>query len=245
MEFLVWSVLENIKICAKFYTYFFLFFNIKSEKIIDNILNFYLKRINCNQYFEKLKSIFKRTKWIFMDVNKKIDVFFDNIECPICKSTINTNFKTIDIPNFGETIIFTLICQNCGYRKTDLFNVYEKKPKRYIFKFNSKTDLNIRVIKSGSCTIKIPEFGTIIEPGIESEGYITNIEGILHRINDVLTSLEKNSQEEENLAKITELKDKMKETLEGKINFTLILEDPYANSAIILEDNSKLNIENL
>ena len=68
-----------------------------------------------------------------MDINKNIDVFFNKTDCPICKSRIQTNYKTHNIPYFGETIFLTLICPNCGFKKNDLFSVYEKEPKRYIF----------------------------------------------------------------------------------------------------------------
>ncbi|NVM03815.1 MAG: ZPR1 zinc finger domain-containing protein [Candidatus Helarchaeota archaeon] len=180
-----------------------------------------------------------------MDINKKIDVFFNKIDCPICKSQIQTHYKTHDIPYFGEIIFLTLICQNCGYKRNDLFSVYEKEPKRYIFKFTDDSDLTIKVVRSGSCTIKIPEFGTIIEPGVESEGYITNIEGVLVRVNDVLVTLEKDSHDEATLNRILELKNKLNEAKEGKLTFTLILEDPTGNSAILTEDNSKLKVEKL
>ncbi len=180
-----------------------------------------------------------------MDINKNIDVFFNKIDCPICKSQIQTHYKTQDIPYFGEVIILTLICQNCGYKKNDLFSVYEKEPKKYILKVNEEKDLKIKVVRSGACTIKIPEFGTVIEPGVESEGYITNIEGILLRINDILLGLEKNPQDDETLSKIEELKRELEKAKDGKLAFTLILEDPTGNSAIILEDTSKLKIEKL
>ncbi|MHA1384213.1 MAG: ZPR1 zinc finger domain-containing protein [Candidatus Helarchaeota archaeon] len=180
-----------------------------------------------------------------MDINKNIDIFFNKINCPICKSKISTHFKTVDIPYFGEVILITLICDNCGYKKNDLFNVYEKGPKRYIYKFEEKKDLNIRVVRSGSCTIKIPELGSVIEPGIESEGYITNIEGILYRISDILTTIENQGTDIDSLKKIEELRSKIEKAKVGKFKLTLILEDPTGNSAIISDDNQKLRIEDL
>ena len=57
-----------------------------------------------------------------MDINKNIDIFFTDNECPMCKSLkITTRFKTHEIPHFGEIILFTLLCENCGYKKNDLF----------------------------------------------------------------------------------------------------------------------------
>ncbi len=180
-----------------------------------------------------------------MDVNRKVDIFFKDIECPVCKSKVHTNFQTIDIPHFGETIIFTLICEKCGYKKNDLFNVYEQVPKRHVYSYDTKIDLNVRVIRSSTCTVKIPEFGSIIDPGAESEGYITNIEGILLRINDILDIIEKDAQDEESFAKVNELREKIKKALKGEFSFTLILEDPQGNSGVISEDESKLTIEKL
>jgi len=40
------------------------------------------------------------------------------------------------------------------------------------------------VIKSGTTTIRIPEFGAKITPGPYSEGFITNVEGVLSKVED-------------------------------------------------------------
>ena len=89
-------------------------------------------------------------------------------------------------------------------------------------KVNGVEDMNILVAKSSTGTVKIPEIGLEVKPGPASQGYITTVEGILMRVNEVLGK------------KTTKVND----LLEGK-QFTLIIYDPIGNSAI---DSSKVEI---
>ncbi|MBP3800305.1 MAG: hypothetical protein ILA19_04935, partial [Bacilli bacterium] len=40
----------------------------------------------------------------------------------------------------------------------------------------SKETLSVRVVRSQSATVTIPEIGVKVEPGPKSEGYVTNVE---------------------------------------------------------------------
>ena len=68
---------------------------------------------------------------------------------------------------------------------------------RYELSVESPEDLDARVIRSTSGTIRIPEMGIIVEPGTVSDSYITNIEGVLQRVQKVLMTASKWVQEDE------------------------------------------------
>jgi len=166
------------------------------------------------------------------------------VNCPICGSENSTVIKQIiDIPNFGKTLMISYQCVDCSYKFNDFFNLESRSPKRYILKCEGIEDLSARLIKSGSCTIRIPELEVNIEPGPASEGIITNVEGIIRRVEEIISILEHDERFRENIDKINEKKEIIKSILNGEYEFTIILEDPFGNSKIISERN--LIIENL
>jgi len=93
-------------------------------------------------------------------------------------------------------------------------------------------DLNKRVVRSSTGYIKIPEWGFEVRPGPASEGYISNVEGVLNRLEDSLKMLLKWVDGEEK-RKGEEILKKIEDVKRGKENITLIIEDPLGHSAII------------
>jgi len=156
------------------------------------------------------------------------------IDCPICggKNTFKIFSNQLDIPYFGKVMETTMICDKCKYRKSDIIPLEVKEPKRYILRVCGEEDLNKRVVRSSTGYIKIPEWGFEVRPGPASEGYISNVEGVLNRLEDSLKMLlkwvdgEEKRRGEEILKKIEDVK-------RGKENITLIIEDPLGHSAII------------
>lgn len=107
---------------------------------------------------------------------------------------------------------------------------------RYEMLVETPEDLSTRVIRSTSGTIRIPEMGIVVEPGTVSESYITNIEGVLQRVQSVLLTASRWVQEdEEKFSRSQELLCMLEEVFDGKKKITLIVEDPLGNSAIISE----------
>ncbi|NHI94058.1 MAG: ZPR1 zinc finger domain-containing protein [Candidatus Lokiarchaeota archaeon] len=170
-----------------------------------------------------------------MSDQKNINFNFGFTECPSCQHKMDSMTKTINIPNFGETIIFTLICSNCGYKTSDLFPVQDKEPKRYILAYSNSKQLIHKIIRSSSCIIKIPELGISIEPSQAAEGYITNLEGLLQKIKTITLGLIKILTSEKKINNALALIQKIDTAIDGNFIFTLILEDPKGNSAIIKE----------
>jgi zinc finger protein len=91
------------------------------------------------------------------------------------------------------------------------------------------------VIRSSSGTIRVPELGVDIEPGFASESYISNVEGVLDRIEGIVCFATRSAREAENLEGATkgdEILKNIELARKGEFPITLILEDPLGNSAI-------------
>ncbi|MHA1269787.1 MAG: ZPR1 zinc finger domain-containing protein [Candidatus Helarchaeota archaeon] len=169
--------------------------------------------------------------------------FFFKINCPVCNSNnVSSNRKIVNVPHYGDLLLLTLVCNECGYKFNDIFNLEFKTPQRYILKCETVQELNARVIKSGNCTIRIPELEVEISPGPSSEGYITNVEGILQRVESVLNILKRDYETIDQLNKIIKKLEQLNDVLNGEFPITLIIEDPSGNSSIIYDHNLSIEL---
>ncbi len=169
-------------------------------------------------------------------------------DCPVCKGkdTLEMTTKTENIPYFGEIMESTLLCTECGYRHSDTICLDQKEPVRYSLEIK-KDKLNVRVVKSQSATLSIPELGLKVEPGPKSQGYVSNVEGVLNRFESaVATALgwAEDEQIKENALKILE---KIENVKTGTETATLVVEDPFGHSIIVDEnaENRKLSEEEI
>ncbi len=155
------------------------------------------------------------------------------ISCPLCHDDLVINWQKDNIPYFGEIMYISAKCQ-CSFRFADTLSLSSKEPIRYEISVETQEDLDARVIRSTSGTIRIPDMGVTIEPGMASESYITNIEGVLHRVRNVLMTASRWVQEEEDkFSRSQELLRMLEEVIAGKKKILVIIEDPFGNSAII------------
>ncbi len=152
--------------------------------------------------------------------------------CPMC-STNNLTLmeKTMEIPFFGQCFVFSMDCSNCDYHVADIESAEEREPCKYTFEYKSEEDLKVRVVKSSQATVKIPRIVTI-SPGPVSNGYVTNIEGILNRVKNVIES-QKDDDDPAAQKKAKNMLKKIQRVLWGREPLTIVLEDPTGNSAII------------
>lgn len=162
-----------------------------------------------------------------------------NQECPLChKKTLTLREEETDIPYFGRTSLFSMSCQSCLFKKSDVMAEEEKEPVRYSVEINGLEDLKIKIVKSSQATVKIPHLATI-EPGIASEGFITNAEGLLQRVKEVIQSEYENEEDEDSKKKAKNLLKKLSNILVGREKVKIIIEDPSGNSAILSEKAAK------
>ena len=116
-----------------------------------------------------------------------------DLPCPICASTGNVNMMAhIDeIPYFGEHTQVTILCHDCGWRQTDFIPAEGKKAGGWSMVIDSEDKLRARVVRSSSCTVRIPELDLEVNPGTSSTGYVSNVEGVLHRFQEIINMVER------------------------------------------------------
>jgi zinc finger protein len=157
--------------------------------------------------------------------------------CPLCHKELQTNWVPDNIPFFGEVMHITSMCE-CGFRYSDTLILAQRKPVRYELKIKNQDDLDARVVRSTSGTIRIPELGVDIEPGPASESFVSNIEGVLDRVEEILGMVTRWG-EQEKTERAVELLSILEKIESGNHEITVIIEDPLGNSAIIAENATK------
>lgn len=154
-------------------------------------------------------------------------------KCPICQEdTLTLMESERDIPYFGLVYLFSMNCSNCKYFKADVEAAEKGEPKKYTVEVSGDDDAGIRIVKSSTATVKIPHV-TTITPGAASNGYVTNVEGILNRVKKQIETAMENEEDADAKKKGRKLIKKINRTLFGQEKLKIILEDPEGNSAII------------
>ncbi len=163
------------------------------------------------------------------------------LPCPMCSSE-NTDAmqQAMDIPNFPGHFLFTFKCNDCKFRHSDFFSVEHRTPLHYSYEAEGKNGWTTKIIRSSSGTISVPSINAKIEPGPGSEGRITNIEGVLIDIREKIRFLVRNADDDESRAKASETVLIIDDLIRGFGKILVIVEDPYGNSLILPNDESKL-----
>ncbi len=165
-----------------------------------------------------------------------------NQTCPMCgKNTLTLTQLKRDIPYFGVVFIYSMSCSNCKFHKSDVEVAERNDPVKYSIEVQGEDDLKIRIVKSSEATIKIPRI-VEITPGPASNGYITNVEGLLNRIKDRFEAQKEVEEDNNKKKEYLKLIKKLNRVLWGKEKLRIIIEDPSGNSAIVSE---KAKVEKL
>jgi len=153
--------------------------------------------------------------------------------CPVCnKDTLTLSQEETDIPYFGKTFIFSMVCSNCDYHKSDIEAAEAKDPVKVMFVVENKKDLNVRVVRSSEATVRIPHVGDM-EPGPAAEGFVSNVEGLIERFKKQIETLRDSAEEDEDRHKAKNLLKKLQRVIWGDEQLKIVIEDPSGNSAII------------
>jgi zinc finger protein len=155
-----------------------------------------------------------------------------NGPCAACGEECEYIYQTETIPYFSDILIISASCPVCGYRYANTQMLRESEPVRFTFRVESPDDLSVRVVRSMSGTVRIPELGVEIDPGPACEGFVTNVEGVLERILSVVEGVLA-CAETEGRTRAEYLKAEIADVKAGEFPITLILEDPTGNSAIV------------
>ena len=166
---------------------------------------------------------------------------FEHQLCPLCsQKTLILTEREIEVPYFGKVYLFSMTCDNCKYHKADVESSEQKEPVKYEFEISSEQDMKVRVVKSSEATVKLPHIATIT-PGPASQGYVTNIEGILNRVKYQIETARDMEEDEESKKKAKNLLKKITKIIWGQEKQKLIIEDSSGNSAIISDKAAKKN----
>ncbi len=161
--------------------------------------------------------------------------------CPICgQKTLTLSEAERDIPFFGKVYLFSMNCSNpeCKYSVSDVETEEQHEPSEYSLEVSKEEHLNARVIKSSNATVRVGRIMTIT-PGTASQGYISNIEGVLKRTQHALEMAYDMEDDNSNKKKLKNKLKKLRKVLYGSENITITISDPSGNSAIIHEDAVK------
>lgn len=160
----------------------------------------------------------------------------ENQPCPVChKRAMTLTEEEVDIPYFGKTYVFSMSCTNCRYSKSDVEAEERKEPCKITFTIENEADMKVRIVKSSEASIKIPQLRMSMESGPASDGYVSNIEGLLSRFEKVIED-EKELAEEDDVKKHAKnLLKKIRKVKWGEMPLKIIIEDASGNSAIISE----------
>jgi len=166
-----------------------------------------------------------------------------DIACPICREEGQVKMRThIDeIPYFGEHTQVTILCRDCGWRQTDFIPAEGKKPSACELQLSDVACMSVRVIRSSSCTVQIPELDLEVSPGNDSTGYVSNVEGVLHRFLGIINMVKRqkiDDDEHEDVALLDHMIAVLASTRSGEPieALTLRLLDPRGHSMILCEE---------
>ncbi|PRP78652.1 ZPR1-type zinc finger-containing protein [Planoprotostelium fungivorum] len=174
----------------------------------------------------------------FDKFNHKEQVMIFNGNCSQCNAPSETRMFAIEIPYFKEVIIMASSCEYCGYKSSECKagGAISKRGKRLTLRVESVEDLNRDILKSETATVYVPEKDLHITRGTLG-GRFTTVEGLLAGIKDDLSRtsgfISGDSGDEEIKKRFEKFLSDMEDLIEGREPFTLILEDPVANSYIL------------
>ena len=165
------------------------------------------------------------------------------IKCPACgiEGVAKSIMKEIEIPHFGKVLETTIQCPSCGFKHSDIIALEQNDPAKYVIEINKNT-LSKRVVRSQSATVSIPEVGVKVEPGPKSEGYVTNIEGMLTRFESAVKKALNLFDDEESQNNAKNTLTHIQELKKGNGTATLIILDPFGQSNIVSENVKVLEI---
>ena len=169
-----------------------------------------------------------------------------NAPCPQCSVEESLTMLTIssEIPYFGEHTQITVLCDTCGWKHTDFIPSDGEKPGFSSLVIDSEKKNAARVVRSSSCTIRIPELDLEVSPGGSSSGYVTNIEGVIKRFENAIETIIRGSDEDQKSEIARQILERLVMVKEGEENVRLELLDPRGRSQIIHHDAESRELNN-
>jgi len=176
-----------------------------------------------------------------------------DIPCPICQiqGEVYMIAHIDEIPYFGEHTQVTVLCHSCGWKQTDFIPAEGKKAGCWSLVLTDKNHLKSRVVRSSSCTVRVPELDLQVNPGSSSTGYVSNVEGVVNRFLEVINMVLRDLQNDVSIKLVEQQSADLTQTMteitqleelihclttigaEDAQPITLELLDPHGHSMII------------
>ncbi|KAJ3188277.1 nucleolar zinc-finger protein [Gaertneriomyces sp. JEL0708] len=149
--------------------------------------------------------------------------------CPNCGTVVDGKAELIEIPHWKDVAFLILDCHTCG-KKTETYKSghrVEDKGERITITVNDKKDFRRRVLKSETCTLKIPSLGLEVPPESLGGKYMPLSNFLAHVLEDVKTSSSGMTPQLRQWIKT------FRDFMDGKsLPTTLIFEDPTGNTFV-------------
>ncbi len=165
-----------------------------------------------------------------------------DVTCPNCGKTMYIDEYMHRIPVVGRVILSGGECKECGYGYRDVRMAESRGSQILRFRVQRPEDLNTLVVRASSASIYIPELKVSITPGAASQGFITTIEGVLHRVVEVMKFLR--NDPDVDLDAWSERMRMIEKALNGELKFTFVLEDPEGVSRIVSDEEEREEMYN-
>jgi zinc finger protein len=165
-----------------------------------------------------------------VDDETKVD---SGLTCPACDQPAMTMTQVKrDIPFFGKAHIYAMKCEECGYEDADVEAEEEKDPVRVTYTITSRDDLDTRVVRSSTGRIILDGIGSI-EPKKKSMGFVTNLEGVLDRVEERVRLFVNDDHDEETREKAEDQLESIEAVRTGEDDLTITIEDHRGHSMIV------------
>ncbi len=165
----------------------------------------------------------------------------ETIICPVCgRRTLELSEYLYEVPHFGLIILSSGTCNSCGFKYRDVRVAETTKPKQIVVRVAGEKQLRYMLVKTALTGVLIPERGYEIIPGPASTGFISTVEGILHRIMEALEVACRDAPEKRE--ECERHRRWLEDAIEGKEQFTLILCDFEGASKVFDEDVEEKDI---
>ena len=155
--------------------------------------------------------------------------------CPQCGGTEDLTMLAMndEIPYFGEHTQITVLCGSCGWKHTDFIPSDGEKPGFSSLLVDDSEKTMARVVRSSSCTIRIPELDLEVSPGGSSSGYVTNIEGVIKRFENAIETIIRGDEDGAVSETALQILESLQMVKDGSGEISLELLDPKGRSQII------------
>jgi zinc finger protein len=163
--------------------------------------------------------------------------------CYCCHEEGETHMCICTIPYFKEIIISCFKCEFCGFKTTEVKGGggINERGCMYTLKIKSPEDMNRDCFKSETAQLIIPDLGFETDTGSMGSMY-TTVEGLLDKVITSLKDTPFYHGDSTDRSELEKLVCNLEDLLKGEKEFTIILDDPLANSFIssLQENDTRL-----